>query len=68
MAVNLRNKKIIPRTRNRCRGKYCLNIKITSKSITKDKATKLCDGLGSILRELRLVGVVAVDYNIGGGP
>jgi hypothetical protein len=67
MGINLRDKRLIPRviTRNRSRGAYRLAAKLTAKAITKDKALKLEEAINSYIRELRLVGVVKMEFKVG---
>jgi len=66
MRLNLRDNKLIPRTitRNRSRGDYSLAAKLTAKAITKDKALKLEKAINTSMRDLKLVGVVKLEFKV----
>lgn len=68
--MNIRDRSLLPREikRNRRRGQYRIEGSVKCSSITKNKGKQLGALINNAVRELGLVGVVELRYDVYKGP
>ena len=65
--MKIHSRQLMPKrvlTRNRNRGGYTMKLELTAPTITKSKAIEISSKINSYMRELSLLGIVTLDFNL----